>query len=80
MKPRQRKTDYDGAEPGAGSVATDNLLRLAGYVGGEEGKSLRRKAAEHLAAAFSLPETPQAFPELAASLATGILGPKQVKQ
>lgn len=75
---RPVQTDYDGAEPGAGSVAADNLLRLSGYFGGEEGKVLREKAAEQLAAAFALPETPQAYPELTASLVTALLGPKQV--
>ncbi|CAN0444475.1 unnamed protein product, partial [Scytosiphon promiscuus] len=72
------QTDYDGAEPGAGSVAADNLLRLSGYFGGQNGKDLRERAAEQLAAAFALPETPQAFPELTASLVTALLGPKQV--
>ncbi|CAM9833494.1 unnamed protein product [Ectocarpus sp. 6 AP-2014] len=76
--PYRLRTDYDGAEPGAGSVAADNLLRLSGYFGGEEGKVLREKAAEQLAAAFALPETPQAYPELTASLVTALLGPKQV--
>lgn len=81
LKPRpvsKQQTDYDGAEPGAGSVAADNLLRLSGYFGGEDGAQLRRKAAEHLAAAFARPETPQAFPEMTAALVTAILGPKQV--
>ncbi|CAM9592217.1 unnamed protein product, partial [Hapterophycus canaliculatus] len=72
------QTDYDGAEPGAGSVAADNLLRLSGYFGGQDGKELRERAAEQLAAAFALPETPQAFPELTASLVMALLGPKQV--
>ena len=72
------QTDYDGAEPGAGSVAADNLLRLSGYFGGEDGARLRIKAAGQLAEAFARPEAPQAFPELAASLVTAILGPKQV--
>ncbi|CAM9214373.1 unnamed protein product [Laminaria digitata] len=82
--PLRLRTDYDGAEPGAGSVAADNLLRLSGYFGGGGGGGdgggcdLRRKAAEQLAGAFALPETPQAFPELTASLITALLGPKQV--
>lgn len=59
-------------------MAADNLLRLSGYFGGEEGRGFRRRAAEQLAAAFAMPETPQAYPELTASLVTGILGPKQV--
>lgn len=59
-------------------MAADNLLRLSGYFGGEDGEGLRRNAAEQLAAAFALPDTPQAFPELTASLVTALLGPKQV--
>ena len=65
-------------------MAADNLLRLSGYFGGGGGGGdgggcdLRRKAAEQLAGAFALPETPQAFPELTASLITALLGPKQV--
>ncbi len=73
------QTDFDGAEPGAGSVAADNLLRLSGYFGGDDGEGLRRSAAEQLATAFALPETPQAFPELGAALVTALLGPKQVR-
>lgn len=65
-------------------MAADNLLRLSGYFGadgggGAGGCELRRKAAEQLAGAFALPETPQAFPELTASLVTALLGPKQVR-
>lgn len=60
-------------------MAADNLLRLSGYFGGSGGEcELRSKAAEQLAGAFALPETPQAFPELTASLITALLGPKQV--
>lgn len=59
-------------------MAADNLLRLSGYFGGDEGRQLRRRAAAQLAAAFAAPEAPQAYPELTASLVTGILGPKQV--
>ena len=39
---------------------------------------MRWSAAEQLATAFAVPDTPQAFPELTASLVTALLGPKQV--
>lgn len=61
-------------------MAADNLVRLSGYFGGADGLELRKKAAEQLAGAFALPETPQAFPELTASLVTALLGPKQVSR
>lgn len=61
-------------------MAADNLLRLSGYFGGDDGLAMRREAAKQLSAAFAIPETPQAYPELTASLVTAILGPKQVRK
>lgn len=63
------KEDYDGAEVAASSVATANLWRLGGMLGGEAGEKLREKA-QQCASAFSerLQEIPLAMPQMCCSL------------
>ncbi|CAM9125031.1 unnamed protein product [Discosporangium mesarthrocarpum] len=73
--PLRLRTDYDGAEPGAASVAVGNVARLANYFSDPD---LRLKAATQLVQTTAQEETPQALPELVGTLATTLLGPKQV--
>lgn len=74
------KEDYDGAEPGASSIALANLWYLAGLSGTEEAGRLRERASK-TAAAFAerLQEMPVAMPQMAAALHLLTLGhPRQV--
>jgi uncharacterized protein YyaL (SSP411 family) len=70
------KEHYDGAEPSGNSVAAANLLRLAGYTGRKEWRTLADRVIGTFAEA--LEKQPVALPNMASALDLDLSPPGQV--